>query len=103
MELAVITIVIMFWLMPFSLRLMIEAVTTIMMFVLELRVRRNERAMFAMRYQHQDTLNFDQKSSLAEQRLMAIGLRLSLRQTSATSLFPTVSNRARRIVAAFDR
>jgi len=103
MELTVIGVVAGLWLMPFGLRLVIEILATVMMFALELRARGNARTMCEMGNRYVDTLNFDRKSSRAERRAMATGLRLALRQTSATSLFPTIGDRARRLASACKR
>ena len=103
MEITVIGVVVCFWLMPFGLRLVIEILATVMMFALELRARGIARAICEMRNKYVDTLNFDRKSSRAERRAMATGLRLALRQTNATSLFPTIGDRARRLASACKR
>ena len=103
MEVAVIAVVAGFWLMPLGLRLVVEIFATVMMFALEVWARGNARAMCEMRNKHEDTLNFDRKSSRAERRAMATGLRLALQQTNASSLFPTIGNRARRLASACNR
>lgn len=103
MELAVIGFVVGLWLMPFGLRLVIEILATVMMFALEVRARGNARAMCELRNKHVATLNFDRKPSRAERRVMATGLRLALQQTNATSLFPTIGDRTRRLASICNR
>jgi len=103
MELTVIGVVVGLWLMPFGLRLVIEFLATGMMFALEVRARSNARAMCEMRNKYADSVTFDRKSSRAERRAMSTGLRLALQQTNATSLLPTIGDRARGLASACNR
>lgn len=103
MEVAAIGVVVGLWLVPFGLRQVIEILATVMMFAWEVRAHGNARAICELRNKYAGSITFDRKCSRAERRAMATGLRLALRQTNATSLFPTIGDRARRLASACNR
>ncbi|WP_375398457.1 hypothetical protein [uncultured Sphingomonas sp.] len=75
----------------------VDAIATALGVVLFARAARVQRHMIATRGEI-GTADFDRRTSRAERRLMAAGLKLAIRKTELRSLFPHVGSRCERLL-----